>query len=388
MNPKNMVEPAVRRRRALAAWGMLAVAGIFVVGLAQLFSWRFAAGEGYPPGSSRRSDPRGTRVFYDSLSAVPGFRVERNFESLARLVPDPAGATLFLFGYDSELLSGPIPKSVADELDDFARRGGRVVLALEYAQPAAATNAWAEVSRLLRRGGAAEEGANTRVLAKLWGFQLEKGTGAGGEAIQDGTFTTLPSRIPWPGARRFDGLGDSWRVVYARDGEAVVVQRPLGQGSVVLLADDFLTSNEALRQRRETQLLTWLLGGNRRVVFDETHLGLTQDPGLAGLVGRYHLGGAVLGLLLLAGLYLWQQAVPFLPRRALAGSGEGPEGGPAVAGRASAAGFRNLLRRSVPQSELPLLRVRASGSQHHQSVSKIEYQSSLVCFSELAGRIP
>lgn len=350
MNPIGLSSP---RRRTLAVLGSLAVAVVFFLGLAQLFSLRFAAGEGYPPGSSRRSDPRGTRVLHDSLAAVPGCRVDRNYESLARLVPDPAGSTLFLLGYDSELLRGPIPRAVAEELDDFARRGGRVVLALAYVRQLDATNAWAQVRQLLQRGTPAAEGVGTRVLTELWGFRLENGTGTGAEALHDGTIVGLPTRMPWSSSRQFSSLTDAWRVVFARDGEAVVMQRSLGKGSLVLLADDLALSNEALRHRRETRLLAWLVDGSRRVIFEETHLGLTQDPGLAGLVGRYHLGGAVLGLFLLAGLYLWQQAVPFLPRRSASGA-LGDRDVPVV-GRSATAGFRNLLRRTVPVRDLPEL---------------------------------
>lgn len=350
MNP---IRPPSSRRRTLAVLGVLAVAVAFFLGLAQLFSLRFAAGEGYPPGSSRRSDPRGTRVLHDSLAALPDCRVDRNYESLARLVPEPAGCTLFLLGYDAELLRGPIPRSVAEELDDFARRGGRVVLALAYVRQLDVTNAWAQVRQVVQRGTPATEGAATRELTELWGFQLENGSGTGAEALHDGAIAGLPARMAWPSPRQFGSLSDAWRVVYARDGQAVVMQRPLGKGSLILLADDFVLSNEALRHRRETGLLAWLVDGSRRVIFEETHLGLTQDPGLAGLVGRYHLGGAVVGLFLLAGLYLWQQSIPFLPRRSASGALRDAD--VPVVGRSAAAGFRNLLRRTVPTPELPAL---------------------------------
>ena len=342
-------------KRRFALLGVAAISAVFLIGLAHLFSLRFTSGENYPPGSSLRADPRGTRVLHDSLVLLPDHQVLRNYESLSRIAPDPAGQTLLLPGYDSELLGGPIPRQAVEELDGFVRGGGRVVLAVAFVRPLDRTNAWADVRRRLHRGAPAPAGPATRVLSDLWGFKLEDATGVGGEALHDGSIPALAPRMRWPGTRRFGSLVEAWRVVYARDGEAVVMERSLGQGSVVLLADDFRLSNEALRHRRETAFLSWLLGGNRRIIFNETHLGLEQEPGLASLVRRYRLGGAVIGLLLLAGLYLWQQAVPFVPRVSTLKSDAPGAAAEPVQGRRAADGFRNLLRRSVPLKDLPVL---------------------------------
>ncbi len=339
-------------RRNLALGGLLAITLLFLAGLTRLFSLRFADGDAYPPGSSRRADPRGMRALHDGLAALPGYTVRRNPDDLSRAFPDPSGHTLFLLGYAAEALREPIPQARADAYDAFARGGGRVVLALAYASVSEHTNAWFRVGRRLRQGAPSEETAAARTLTELWGFKLEADTGAAVEALHDGTVPALAARIPWVGTRIFAELKDPWRVIYARDGGAVVMQRTLGRGSVVLLADDFLASNEALRHHRETALLTWLVGSNRQIVFDETHLGLTQDPGLASLVHRYHLGGAVLGLLVLAGLYLWQQSLPFIPRISGAEATDRIDGPAPVLGREAAAGFRNLVRRAVPPTEL------------------------------------
>lgn len=339
-------------RRSLTTFATVAVMVFFFWGMGRLFSLRFTSGEAYPPGSSLRADPRGTRVLHDSLASLSGFQVRRNFDSLTHLVLDPQGHTLILAGYDADLFQKPVPKPVVAELDRFAREGGRVVLALAYVRPADLTNSWMGVRRTLRSGPRTTVNPANQSLADAWGIAVEPSTGASLEATTEVSATTLPARIPWPGVRRFQPRDESWKPVYIRDAEAVVVERPLGRGTLVLLADDYLLSNEALRHRREPQFLTWLVGENRRIVFDETHLGLSQPPGLASLLRRYQLGGAVLGALLVAGLYLWQQAVPFLPRRvADTESGADGETEP-VAGRETAAGFRNLLQRAVPAAEL------------------------------------
>lgn len=334
-------------RRVRAAWGVGVVLGIFVLGLVHLFRLRFAAGDTYPVGSSRRSDPRGMRALHDSLAALPDCTVQRNHQRLSRTVPDGAGHTLFLLGYDAGRLAGPVSPDVVQDYDAFARAGGRLVLALGRGASEAGTNAWS----VPNAGSPPPEG---RPLGEAWGFRVTTDTSAVAEAVHDGSVPSLSTRIPWAGLHRFEGLDPAWRVIYARDGEAVVMERALGRGTLVVLGDDGLLGNEALRHRREVRLLAWLAGGNRRFVFDEAHLGLAPEPGLMGLVQRYRLGGAAIGLLILAGLYLWRQAFPFLPRR----RGVAPEAGhPAVvSGRDAADGFRNLIRRTVPTTEqVPLL---------------------------------
>jgi hypothetical protein len=56
-----------------------------------------------------------------------------------------------------------------------------------------------------------------------------------------------------------------------------------------------------------------MLGGNQRVVFDESHLGEVESGSIAGLARNYHLEGLALALLTLAGLYVWKNSSSLLP---------------------------------------------------------------------------
>jgi hypothetical protein len=99
-------------------------------------------------------------------------------------------------------------------------------------------------------------------------------------------------------------------------------------------------------------LLAWLAGGRANIIFDETHLGVQEQPGVAMLARKYGLTGAVASLLLVAGLFIWRNIVSFVPpyeeteEQARAGW---------VEGRASASGLASLLRRNVsPAAILPV----------------------------------
>lgn len=93
----------MRRRSSLMGIFGLLFGLAFLAGLFRLLVLRFDAGDVYPPYSSLRSDPLGTRAFHDSLALLPGVRVCRNFQPLSRYVPEP-GSTLFLLGLTPALL--------------------------------------------------------------------------------------------------------------------------------------------------------------------------------------------------------------------------------------------------------------------------------------------
>ncbi len=123
----------------------------------------------------------------------------------------------------------------------------------------------------------------------------------------------------------------------------------MGRGSIVLCADAYPFSNEAMRRERQPELLAWSVGMASQVIFDETHLGTANDPGIAALARRYRLHGLGTALLVLAGLFIWRSSVPFLPP---AEERLADEAAHQVAGKDAAEGFIHLLRRNVPPVDL------------------------------------
>ncbi|MFH1147532.1 MAG: hypothetical protein V1736_07475 [Pseudomonadota bacterium] len=190
--------------------------------------------------------------------------------------------------------------------------------------------------------------------ARRWGFQVacrkepypEKSTPA---AVFHGTGAG-PSRsvVPWHGNLYFEKLGREWNVISSARGLPVVVERRFGNGTIVLCGDPFLLSNEAMSRERHPELLVWLIGKGTRVIFDETHLGVHENPGIALLARKYRLHGFFAGLLLLAGLFVWKNSSSFVPAY-------GTEGHSVVelsAKRDYAEGLVNLLRRNISPRHL------------------------------------
>ena len=174
----------------------------------------------------------------------------------------------------------------------------------------------------------------------------------------------LPDEITCTTGLYFEVHDEAWRVIYdglslSKQGEPLLIERDFGTGSIVLCADSYLFSNEAMLDERHPALLAWLAApvrphledaaGPAELIFDETHLGIIQREGVMSLARKYRLYGVMAGILVLAGLFVWKNGVPFVPPHA----DELPAlAGGLAAGKAAAAGLENLLRRSIGRGNL------------------------------------
>jgi hypothetical protein len=200
------------------------------------------------------------------------------------------------------------------------------------------------------------------VLPKAWGFTMAtvpfpKDSDDHIKPVQAvrGSDDLVPQSVTWRSALVFKALDPAWRVVYRRGTDAVVMERRFGAGTVVMCGDSYFLSNQALREERHSDLLVWLVGANSRVIFDETHNGVVDEPGVAKLARKYRLQGVAAAFLILAALYIWRSAsslVPPVPER------DANESTRAALGKDAASAFINLLRRSIPSRDVIAVCVR------------------------------
>ncbi len=186
------------------------------------------------------------------------------------------------------------------------------------------------------------------LIERLWGVQLygrwimghEEGALRAAGAPED-----FPVHLPWKSCSYFElSKGSPWTVLYTRGTLPVLVEMRHGAGSIVLASDAHVVSNEGLQEKPALGLLSWLVGNSDTVIFDEVHLGLSKDKGLASLARRYGLVPAMLLLVLAGLLYVWRQTVRFIPP---------PEEREELALEFHpTAGLEALLRRAVPPSRL------------------------------------
>jgi len=351
---------------------LLAVVLFTAFGLLQLFALRFEQGDMFPPYSSLRSDPLGSKALFKALAASTGLEVRRNFRDLDKLKGEK-GQTIYWLGADEALLQSGSQRQLKD-LETLAGEGNRLVIAFGRGKERAAADQ-GEPEKCDDQGGPekgddqggpekgddqdrkgvpAEEAVPTEAgpgSAVVWGVQLGSfdlpAAPAEGRPMArlEAPAFELPGTIPLHSRRHFQDGGEEWRPVYSYSGQAVVLERAVGKGSIVLLADSYLFSNEAMHSDRCPGLLAWLQGASRSALFDESHLGVYDKPGIMTLIIKHRLVPFLLALIALAALYLWKSAVPF---HLAAGELERQE----QEVRDNFSGLVNLLRRNIAAGEL------------------------------------
>ncbi len=367
-------------KHGLPIFVLALLTALFGFGLYHLVGLRYDVGDIYPEYSSLRSDPVGTMALYESLEQLPGIVPRRDFSSEDRLPEEKDATYLHLAASRSEW--SVMPEDTVHEIEGFLTRGGRLVVTFlpETARSLGAVSRPAPTpARKQSARAKAEEDRRLRrtSLTRRWGFEFTHFllTSTGGPETRNDFATNqtelvVPKCLEWHTAMVFTNLDTAWRTIYARNDNPVVIERRFGSGSVVMSSDSYYLSNEALTRSRHADLLAWLIGSGNHVYFDEAHLGIVESPGVATLMRRYHLAGFALGLLGLALLFVWKNAVAFLPPYPDAKQAEH------VQGREAAAGFVNLLRRNIRPRDL--LQVcfdqwtRSLLLSGHQSISRVD----------------
>ena len=307
---------------------------LFLFGLIQLLLLRFSSGDVYPLYSSLRSDPLGTKALYESLEVCCDFRVERNYDAFSK-IQDRFDATIIVAGMSDSALRS-VPAKIVQEVNSFVAGGGRLVITLHTARLDQ------EIMRSLE--DSSEEVVD---LTDAWGIRFfrEKKVTVNAQLSDQYSNSGLPRTISSHLPIYFQTVDPGWKTVYERDNHPVIVERRLARGSLVISAESYFLSNEALVKERHPALLTWLIGNPSNVIFDEYHHGIAKSTGVMYLARKYDLEWFFILLMFLAILFIWRSAVPFVsPLREPQGALE--------SGKESVAGLTNLLRRNIPAKEL------------------------------------
>ena len=338
---------------------LLVVLAVFAAALAQLFALRFEAGDIYPPYSSLRADPVGVKAFYESLGNLPGMDVNRNYEDESRI--DTRQAAFFYFGVSLQMLHF-LPRRDVETLENIAAGGGRIVICF-YPQaeaspknrPKAKDDAVPEKRETVPSDTKQKEDAAAAPvdLALRWGLDIAvwEAGGSAAQAAPSPSYFGMPSRdqISWHSSAYFTPVDAAWVPVYEVNGRPVILERKFGRGSLVLATDSYFVSNEALVKERHPELLAWLSGPYKKIVFDETHLGLAENKGLIYLFKKYHLQGLLIALGILGILFIWKNSYSLVPADAAGVNRKEEE---VTTGRDSLSGFVGMLRRTITPATL------------------------------------
>jgi hypothetical protein len=349
----------LHKNKTIAGIVMALLLLLFGFGVTHLFVLRFESGDVYPAYSSLRSDPLGTRALYASLANLDNVKVGRNYVFRESSSFEPQ-TTLFYLGASAGDFDS-VPEAMIAVFDHLTQSGGRLVLSFlpvtrkhdkeapptsdpeqDAVKPEADTGKKDDsrdkpIGDENRSAGRSPKktksppGVNGDRRSKKnepgrmvsikehWGLDMafkemmpvkdDKRLAIDAASSRRG----LPPFISWHSNLYFELFDDAWQTLYSFDGLPLIVERSYGKGSIVVCADSYFMSNEALLSERHTRLLVWLIGGHANLVFDEAHLGLYKQPSVAQLVRHYRFHWFFAALAVLALLFVWKSAVYFIP---------------------------------------------------------------------------
>lgn len=277
---------------------------VFAGGLWYLCDLQFSAGDVYPAFSTLRGDPSGAKVIFESVARLPGVTAIRSYQPLDRL-PDRQ-STVLLLGLEPRIFA---MQSAADLnlSEEFASRGNRLILGMGP--------------------GAGRAPPRQSALEKLWGIRFALDFDKAGNDIL------------------YFAQAKDWSILEQNARGPLVVEKSFGKGSIVLVADGALFRNKSVAEARQTALLTRIIGSHPRILFDEAHFGILESGSVVALARRFRLHGLVLGLALVAALFIWKNASSFPPVSSAPPIEK-------VQGRTSVSGLVTLLRRHIAPDRL------------------------------------
>ncbi len=332
---------------------LLCISGLlfFVFGLAQLLVARFERGGGFPEYSTLRTDPLGSKAFYEALQSLPHLTVTRNLQPWYRLSPSPS-KTVFWLGEESLQLA-LLPPEVLDKLEAFIHEGNRLVITFSPREQPDADYLYNFYKAL------EEEDEDEKSLGERWGFSMRHTSlqivGTEEEETIYEPLTALGAEgytewneMEWYSGLFFIDLETVWTPILSVTTGPVLIERSWGKGSIVMATDSYFLSNEGVWDDPQSELLVWLVGLHSHIVFDEVHLGITERAGVMSLALKYRLHGVIVVLFLLAGLMLWRNAIAFMPAYDDSRMSQfHPQ-----SGRDSMTGFISLLKRAIRSNDL------------------------------------
>ena len=376
------------RRNEILAFTLLLVVGLLTAWVfASVLDQRFSSGEAYPIYSTLRSDPLGSKALYEALDRLPNVESSRNYRDVSKLVGDKNSVLVLQHLSPGAWTDGAVLNGKA--VQAFAAAGGRVIITLN-GQNTQWGRVWAESDRQRNENArerlkeklkeekkekkepAEKEDEQTSVedkkrieqalfktshsLAHLLGVNVKDRafvlTARGAdELIPSDGFPFSKGELPLWHSRsslEFSGTGENqWQVLATVKDNVALAVREIGQGSIVIATDSYFMSNEGLSKEPAPLFLAWLFGNASSIVFEETHLGTKENPGIMTLVQRYHLHGLFLGALLVFALFVWRSSTSLLPARSdLEATTR------AVAGQGATAGLVSLLKRGIPRKDV------------------------------------
>jgi hypothetical protein len=352
---------------------LVLIISLFLYGLAHFIALRFSTGEVFPHYSTLRSDPIGTKAFFESLGRLNGISVSRHLLEPHRIKAS-SGTTLFFLGLN------PRAGELLEKLEQLAREGSRVVIALNAINSKTAEREEDRINRPTFRERKESktpplEKDRENVITLMNGLDLalidplRQDTNALYAFSSQEIRGKLPTSVSWYGRYCFVLGTNDWETIYSVKTKPVLVQKRVGLGSIVFASDSFLFSNEALLRERSPELLLWAVGPSKQLLFDEAHLGVQRGSGIMVVLREYRLTGLFAGFVLVAALWIWKSSLSFVP----AYPDTDNDSGTTIEGKTAREGVVHLLERNISLADLPAVCLQEWRKSH---ATRSEFESA------------
>ncbi len=336
--------------------GLVIVIVMFLVGILAIFSMQYDKSDNLPLYSSLRADPIGAKIFYESLSNINDLNVQQNLKSYYQL-PTDYKYTFFFLGSTVNFFKY-IDKNNYEKLHSLIQEGNRLVITLSSDNKFFSLKKTQKVISQQKEVEKEEEKVEEvkEVESKKEEAFLKKGwnicfleTCDKSKDNHEELLLSMPpdsSKIPWNSNIHFE-TGEEWNVILKDNNKNLIVERSIGKGSLVFLSDSYLLSNEAMFKDRYSWFLSWLIGNNSNIIFDEVHLGIVHKTNVIELAKRFKLHGFFFGLVVLVVLYIWKNFSFFIPNK-----NPSKESNNIKLGKDSSSGFVQLLEKSISKEDI------------------------------------
>ncbi len=298
----------------------------------------------YPDYSSLNNEDTGLKAYYETLVRL-GVSVSRNYRPFLKL--EGQKATVIYAGPNLGDFRSRSEKDL-EQFERIAQGGARVLILFQTKE-----TRYEKIAQLkpeTKPSGKEipqdEMKPRADTMLKRWGVEEAEAEVAKPQR-PTGAAALTPSIVRRDVLWHFAKWDPRWKPVrLGSDGNPLLLERSFGQGSIGLLAAVEPFTNHQLLTKPDAPLLAVTIAGRQPMIFDEAHLGVAEYDTVAGLARQHHLDWILLGLLTLAGLYVWRNAVSFIPPLQ-----PGQDGG--VKGRDAHSALSSLLAQSVDRAKLP-----------------------------------
>ena len=345
-------------KKALTCFFII-LSALSAFGIYHIFSIRFKIGDVYPPYSSLRTDPVGTKIFFKSLAGMEGYNVKRDYDPFPKWEGN-ADTTLFVLGVKSNILESS-DRETNRILSWIVSSGTRTIISFSsknFIISSVTQKDEKSAKEKEEKDNSDKDENNTKKdiktdyrLSKLWGVKLSRSKKSNTETsglVQTGSDMDLPQSVKCRTTNYFTDLDERWKILYSLEDQPVIISRELGKGTIILCADSYIFSNEAMMYNRYPNLLSWFIGPGKHIYFDESHFGIQKTTGMIDLAYKYRLQGVMFAFFIIAGLYVWKNAISCVPPR----NYDDEKSMVIMAERDYLDGLVSLLQRYIPAGEL------------------------------------